>query len=459
MKNILFIISCLLCTFIFTGCATITSKTQTVTVTSDVDGANVYHGSKYIGKTPLQFDTKKAKLSFTLTKDGYENQKILIDRKFRGNMWLGYFFGIGPLVDLCTGQAYKFKQTDYFVSMKDPSINLAHNERINKKYAWVNTVAAISSVALTGVAAYAGAKQAENSKKAAEEKAKAQQKQAQMEAHWAEQRAQARANETAKKQEELARVYGGSSSLSAQMNAEKNKSQTRNMGTSDLAQYNATRMSDATYGTAATNQALAQQRQYNAQQNQQAQIHQQQINQQQRQQVAQQQQILGAAVNAVTASGAHVQIKVNGNQVTGYSSGNNMMGPEWKAVVPVAYVQETSAPTSQASSNIASVYAYQASVNGLGMVYWGTPTRRVINDAPSGNPVKAVTQNGQTLTIMVNGNNVVAYGSGLNQASDIQWHNILPSANIAETNNSIDGDLASRFKHKASIPGIGTVYF
>lgn len=265
---------------------------------------------------------------------------------------------------------------------------------------------------------------------------------------------QSRQRALAKQQQEMARIASGYNGMD-----DRNRGAQRQMQTSDLAQYKALQMSDAVYGQAATNHALAKQQQYNAQQNQQAQTYQRQINQQQSQQVAQQQQIYGTAENAVTASGAHVQIKVNGNQVTGYSSGNNLMGPEWHVVVPAATVQDTSNPISQASRDVASRFAYQANVRELGMVYWGTPTRRVINDGPSGSPVKAVTQNGQTLTIMVNGNSVVAYGSGLNQASDIQWHGIVPSANIAATNNSLDGDLATRFNYKANIPGIGTVYF
>lgn len=427
---------------LFTSCATLFCKKRTVTVTSDVDGADVFIGSKYVGKTPFSYETKKTKMTITVQKEGYEPQEILTNRSIKPIVWLDCLAGgIPGIVDLCSGKYYKYKETDYFVSLKDPSINQAHNERINKKYEWVAKVAVpLAAVTMAGATAYAGAKQAENARKAAEE---AQQRAA-MEARWAEQIAQTKAKEEAKQKAEQARVYGGSNSLAAQMEAEKSRSQSRRMETSDLAQYNAARMSDATYGTAATNQALAQQRQYDAQQRQQSQS---------------QQSIPGSVVNAVTSSGAHVQIKVNGNQVTAYSSGNNMIGPEWSTVVPTATVEDTSSPYSQTPSGIASKYAYQASIRGLGVVYWGTPTRRVVNDAPNGTPIKAVTLNGQTLTIMVNGNKVVAYGSGLNQASDIQWHSIVPNANIAETNSSFDGGFSTRFKYKANIPSIGTVYF
>lgn len=457
MKNLILFVSLVLSVTLFTSCATLFCKKRTVTVTSDVDGADVFVGSKYVGKTPFSYETKKTKMTITVQKEGYEPQEILTNRSIKPIVWLDCLAGgIPGIVDLCSGKYYKYKETDYFVSLKDPSINQAHNERINKKYEWVAKVAVpLAAVTMAGATAYAGAKQAENARKAAEE---AQQRAA-MEARWAEQIAQTKAKEEAKQKAEQARVYGGSNSLAAQMEAEKSRSQSRRMETSDLAQYNATRMSDATYGTASTNQALAQQRQYNAQQNQQVQVQQRQVNLQQRQQAQSQQSYPGSVVNAVTSSDAHVQIKVNGSQVTAYSLGNNLMGAEWNGVVPAAIVLDTSNPISQASSDIASRYAYQASVRGLGMVYWGTPIKRVINDAPNGTPIKAVTLNGQTLTIMVNGNKVVAYGSGLNQASDIQWHSIVPNANIAETNSSFDGDFSTRFKYKANIPSIGTVYF
>lgn len=460
MKNLILFVALMLSFTLFTSCATLFSKKRTVTVTSDVDGADVFIGSKYVGKTPLSYETKKTGMTITVQKKGYAPQEIFTNRSIKGVVWLDCLAGgIPGIVDLCSGKYYKYKETDYFVSLKDPRINQAHNDRINKKYEWVTKVAApLAAVTMSGVTTYANAKQAENAKKAAMEKARQEQERAEsyakMQANYLENQQRLEARE----QQERDRMTAATRRYYEQTYGNRSTS-SRNMETSDLAQHNAARMSDAIYGTAATNQALAQQRQYDAQQNQRVLAQQRQVNQQQIPQAQPQQSYPGSVVNAVTSTGAHVQIKVNGSQVTAYSSGNNLIGPEWHGVVPIAIVQETSNPISQASSDIASRFAYQASVRELGMVYWGTPTKRVINDAPKGNPVKAVTKTGQTLTIMVNGNNVVAFGAGLNQASDIQWYNIIPNANIANTNNSFDGELATRFKYKANIPSIGTVYF
>lgn len=460
MKNLLLFLSLMLCLSMFTSCATLFSKSRTVTVTSDVDGADVFIGSKYVGKTPFSYETKNTKMTITVQKEGYEPQEIFTNRSIKTIVWLDCLAGgIPGLVDLCSGKYYKYKETDYFVSLKNPSINQAHNERISKKYEWITTVAApLASVATTGITTYANAKQAEDAQRAAVEKEK-------QEREWAELHARMQATDeqnskrmAAKEQQEIDRRNAAARNYHNQTMAARNTN-SRSMQTSDPAQYYAAKMSDATYGTTATDQALAQQRQYDAQRNQQVLAQQRQIDQQQMQQAQSQQSYPGSTINAVTSTGAHVQIKVNGNQVTAYSSGNDLIGPKWSGVVPAATVQDTSNPTSLASSDIASRFAYQASVRELGMVYWGTPTRRVIDDAPSGTPVKAVTQSGQTLTIMVNGNVVVAYGLGLNQASDIQWHRIVPSANIAKTHSSFDGELSTRFTYKANITGIGTVYF
>ncbi len=368
------------------------------------------------------------------------NAVILLYHGYRSPVFLyeKYLNYTGEEAGADAYKSYQDQVDDVRTIYNSELINLV-SESVQKQTAAYNSQLSAATANMQKEFAQLGARiQQENAQKAALKQAEKERNEAQYQARLQAQE-QSRQRNLAKQQQEIAQIASGYNGLD-----DRNSGAQRQMQTSDLSQYQAMQKSDATYGTAATNQALAQQRQYDAQYNQQVQT---------------QQSFAGSTTNAVTASGTHVQIKVNGNQVTAYSSGNNNMGPEWNVAVPAATVQDTSNPTSQASSDIASRFAYQAYVRELGMVYWGTPTRRVITDAPSGNPVKAVTQNGQTLTIMVNGNNVVAYGSGLNQAYDIQWHSIVPSANIAGTNNSFDGELATRFKYKANIPGIGTVYF
>lgn len=274
----------------------------------------------------------------------------------------------------------------------------------------------------------------ERQQRLAVEEAKRKQQQAEMEAIWAKQREQQQAEEYAKRQAEKDRLYGGSNSIVAQMEAEKNRSQNRSMQTSDLAQYNAARMSDATYGTAATNQALSQQRQYDAQQNQQARINEQRMLDQQ----------LGTTENAITSSGARIQIKVKNGVVTAYSTSNSNYsgtGPEWNRV---------SSPVSRTTDNR---YGYEANLVGVGKVFWGE-SRPVISNQLGGVAVNAVTINGETIQIRVENEVVIAYRKNGN----LPWNGQAVSAK--KTNVTYDGEqIASRFKYKADLPGIGTVYF
>ena len=111
------------------SCATILSKKQEVTVTSDVNGAKVYKGKKYVGTTPLTFKTKKAKSTLTVTHPNYGSQTINTDVGIRWNTLWNYFNGFLPgwLIDLACGSCQKYTTTNYFISLKDKSINEAHN--------------------------------------------------------------------------------------------------------------------------------------------------------------------------------------------------------------------------------------------------------------------------------------------------------------------------------------------
>lgn len=113
------------------SCATILSKKQEVTVTSDVYGAKVYKGKKYVGTTPLIFKTKKAKSTLTATHPNYGSQMINTDVDIRWNTLWNYFNGFFPgwFIDLACGTCQKYSATNYFISLKNPAINEAHNAK------------------------------------------------------------------------------------------------------------------------------------------------------------------------------------------------------------------------------------------------------------------------------------------------------------------------------------------
>lgn len=130
-ENFLKIIALFLSVAMVSSCATILSKKQEVTVTSDVYGAKVYKGKKYVGTTPLTFKTKKAKSTFTVEHPDYGRQTINTDVDIRWNTLWNYFNGFFPgwFIDLACGTCQKYASTNYFISLKNPAINEAHNAK------------------------------------------------------------------------------------------------------------------------------------------------------------------------------------------------------------------------------------------------------------------------------------------------------------------------------------------
>ncbi len=183
-KNFFSILVMLFAVMALSGCATLLSKKQTVTVTSDVDGAQVYKGKKFVGITPLTFQTKSAKSTFTVTKEGYEPQTINTSVAIRWNTlwnWLNGFYP-GWLIDLAAGSTQKYTKTDYFVSLKDASINDEYNKENQHQY---NTIAFEQVAGILVDAAAAGI-------------AEGQQRQAEINQQKAEKEAQLRAEQQAR---------------------------------------------------------------------------------------------------------------------------------------------------------------------------------------------------------------------------------------------------------------------
>ena len=101
----------------FSSCATLFCKKQTITIDSNAQDAQVWVGKKYMGTTPLTFQTKTAKATFTLQKEGYQTCEIIPDLQFRANTLWNLFNGIGFIVDACTGRLVKYGKTDYYIPL------------------------------------------------------------------------------------------------------------------------------------------------------------------------------------------------------------------------------------------------------------------------------------------------------------------------------------------------------
>jgi len=123
MKKITLIILCSTLCVLFSSCASIFTKSSyPVAISSTPEGANISIVNKkgeevYVGKTPatVQLDASSKymsgeKLTVTISKLGYEEQKVYIHSKIEGWYWGNILLGglIGMLVvDPLTGAMYK----------------------------------------------------------------------------------------------------------------------------------------------------------------------------------------------------------------------------------------------------------------------------------------------------------------------------------------------------------------
>lgn len=412
--------------------------------------------SKEINGFYKSIQKEKAKQNISAPQSEIENTNIIL-------LYHGYNYNPFLYGEFLKSSNLKHNETtwEWFLSNQN-EINSQYNSFLldvvmkNARPSEVaKSLAGTFSAISEGINVYAQAKQQENAQKAAAEKAKREQE-------WADLQARMQANDERnfREREALEQADHDRRAAAAQnyydQTQNNRSSSSRSMETSDLTQHQASQMSDAVYGQAATNQALAQQRQYNAQQNQQVLAQQHQINQQQ---YAAQQTIPGRVENSVTSSGAHVQIKINGNSVLAYSTSNsNMGGVQWNSVSNVSVSTTSSLYESNA---ITSRYEYAADIPGIGRVYWGPKQNGFATQSQvSGTAISAIDKNGRTLTILVNKGEVKGYSLGkLNASSaEYQWTYSHMTINIMPTDHT-DGEFTQRFKNKANIPEYGTVYF
>ena len=105
-----------ICVF-FSSCVTLLGRKQTISVNSSPQGATVYAGNKYIGITPCNYRSKKAKSTLTLEKEGYQSKTIETSTQMRGAIWWNWLFTgpIGLLVDIPYWN--KYSQESYFTTL------------------------------------------------------------------------------------------------------------------------------------------------------------------------------------------------------------------------------------------------------------------------------------------------------------------------------------------------------
>lgn len=105
------------------GCASIFKGTdQTLTFTSEPDGAQVIIDGISVGVTPLSTKVKKnSKSAVMIKKDGYKVQTIPLDKKYDGIALLNVFWDFST-TDFITGAAYEYDPNTYYFKLAKDEI-------------------------------------------------------------------------------------------------------------------------------------------------------------------------------------------------------------------------------------------------------------------------------------------------------------------------------------------------
>ncbi len=132
-----------------TSCATIaTGTSQLVTISSNVDDAEIKLDGLFIGKTPFTGEIKKDGKLLTIEKEGYKDHQIALSTTMEGLFWGNIIVGgtLGSITDFATGAAYKYAPASFQVEMIEEGVSI-NNFKKNyelKKFAMVN----ISNIAI-----------------------------------------------------------------------------------------------------------------------------------------------------------------------------------------------------------------------------------------------------------------------------------------------------------------------
>lgn len=110
------------------GCATLFSgSTDTITFTSDPEGAEVVIGGIVQGRTPLTIPVKRPGLNdqiVTLRLDGYDPVTFQLQDDINAVTLLNLFVPVGFVVDAVTGSITKYSRYSYDVDMYRGSVAL-----------------------------------------------------------------------------------------------------------------------------------------------------------------------------------------------------------------------------------------------------------------------------------------------------------------------------------------------
>lgn len=141
------------------GCATIASGTrQSLSVTSNVDGAEVYLDGQKVGTTPFIGVVKKNGKMLRIEKEGYRSETVVLSKSLESIFWGNIIIGgtLGSITDFASGAAYSYAPATYQVDLRSMNQALTdfQHELIVRKFAMIY-IDEISCDVSSGVGDYA----------------------------------------------------------------------------------------------------------------------------------------------------------------------------------------------------------------------------------------------------------------------------------------------------------------
>jgi hypothetical protein len=122
MKNNSVALALTLYSMVIIGCATIVEgTTQNISVTSNVDKAEVYINGNRMGFTPWTgLISKKKDTVLLLHKDGYRDESRILTTRVPGIFWGNILLGglLGSTTDMASGAIYEYSPGSYSVTME-----------------------------------------------------------------------------------------------------------------------------------------------------------------------------------------------------------------------------------------------------------------------------------------------------------------------------------------------------
>jgi hypothetical protein len=103
------------------GCASIVKgTTQSITVSSNVDGADVFLDGIKIGTTPFAGPVPKSKATLMVQKAGYKTANVSLSTTLEPMFWGNIITGgtLGSITDFASGAAYQYAPAAYQVDLK-----------------------------------------------------------------------------------------------------------------------------------------------------------------------------------------------------------------------------------------------------------------------------------------------------------------------------------------------------